>query len=243
MDTTNDLVALGKQHFEQKEFHKAESCFRRALEKTDRYADVLNMMGIIHHAEGRFSSAIDFFKRALKVNPRYTEAIMNLAILYNDLGQYGDAKKLYAQLKKAPKVKKQTIEPVLRGKLSNLHSSIGDIYRAAGVHKLAIEEYHKALQLNPAYVDIRTKLGQSLREDGQLAKALKELKAALKTKTAYAPARVQLGLTYYAQGKTTEAKKEWKAALTKDPKNDYAKMYIRLVEAMANGPKRKRPAK
>jgi tetratricopeptide (TPR) repeat protein len=202
------------------------------MDKTERYADVLNMMGVIHHADGRFSSAIEMFKRALSINPRYTEAIMNLAVLYNDLGQYDDAKKLYQQRKHIPKVKGQAIEPVLRGKLSNLHASIGDIYRSAGVHKLAIDEFEKALKLNPTYVDIKNKLGQSLREDGQTSKALKVLKEATKAKSGYAPARIQLGLTYYAMGKISEAKKEWKAALAKDPGNDYATMYLRLIEAM-----------
>jgi tetratricopeptide (TPR) repeat protein len=238
MDTISELVYTGKQYFEQKDYHNAEAYLLRVLEKTDRYADVLNMMGVIHHADGRFSSAIEMFKRALSINPRYTEALMNLAVLYNDLGQYDDAKRLYQQLKKIPRSKGQTIEPVLRGKLSNLHASIGDIYRSAGVHKHAIDEYEKALQLNPTYVDIKTKLGQSLREDGQSKKALKVLKDAIKAKSSYSPARIQLGLTYYAMGKTADAKREWKAALAKDPSNDYAKMYLRLLEAMST-PKKK----
>jgi tetratricopeptide (TPR) repeat protein len=240
MDTISELVAAGKQCFEQKDYRSAEAYFRQVLDKTDRYADVLNMMGVIHHAEGRFSSAIDMFKRALAVNPRYTEAVMNLAVLFNDLGQYADARKLYDALRKAPRMRGQTMEPVLRGKLSNLHSQIGDIYRSAGAHKLAIEEYEKALALNPSYADIRTKLGQAFREDGQVGKAVSELKTALKTKAAYVPARIQLGLAYYATGKIADAKKEWKAALAKDPDNDYAKMYLRLIEAMNLGAKKKR---
>lgn len=231
-----ELVSEGKDLFEKKDYHHAESVLKRVLSQTKRYADVQNMMGVIQHADGRFSSAITHFKKAIEINPRYTEAIMNLAVLYNDLGQYKDAKKLYDQLKKQPKTKGQTIEPVLRGKLSNMHMEVGDIYRATGAHKLAIEEYDKALSLNPNYVDIRTKLGQSLREDGQVTKAVKELKIALKNKSGYAPARVQLGLAYYAQGKMNDAKKEWKTALDKDPDNEHAKMYLRLMNAMENTP-------
>ncbi len=232
MDTLSQWIEKGKKCFEEKDYKSAEEYLRKVLRQTDCYADVLNMMGVIQHADGRFSSAIDLFKRAISVNPNYTEAIMNLAVLYNDLGEHKDAKKLYDRLKKAPRASGQKIEPVLRGKLSNLHADIGDIYRSAGAHKLAIDEYNKALKLNPTYVDIRTKLGQSLREDGQLTKALKELKDAVRARSTYAPARVQLGLTYYAQGKLPQAKKEWKATLSKDPQNDYAKMYLRLIEAM-----------
>lgn len=239
METIDELVSIGKHYFEQKEFKKAEGFLGRVLEKTDRYADVYNMMGVIQHAEGRFTAAIDFFKHALTINPRYTEALLNLAVLYNDLGQYDDAKKLYGQVHKKTKAPKPHIEPVLRGKLSNLHANIGDIYRSVGSQKFAIEEYSKALRLNPEYADIRTKLGQCYREDGQLQKAKKELMEALKHKKAYSPARVQLGLTYYAMGKIPEAKKEWKAVLTKNPGNDYANMYLRLVNAMSTSSKKK----
>ena len=40
-------------------------------------------------------------------------------------------------------------------------------------------------------------------------------------------------------GKVTNAKKEWKAVLTKSPENDYASMYLRLVNAMSTNPKPK----
>jgi tetratricopeptide (TPR) repeat protein len=244
MENIDELVSIGKQYFDQKEFRKAEGYLSKVLEQTDRYADVYNMMGMIQHSEGRFTAAIEHFKRALTINPRYTESLLNLAVLYNDLGQYEDAKRLYGQMKKRPRTPQQDIEPVLRGKLSNLHSNIGDIYRSVGAQKLAIEEYEKALRLNPKYIDIRTKLGQCYREDGQLQKALKELRKTLKVNSNYSPARVQLGLTYYSQGKINEAKKEWKTVLTTSPDNDYASMYLRLVNVMSTTTKKKRrPAK
>jgi tetratricopeptide (TPR) repeat protein len=238
METIRQLVALGKQCFDNKQYEKAEHYLKKVLSLNDRYADVMNMLGVIHHIEGKFSSAIDLFKRALKINPRYTEAILNLAVLLNDLGQYQDAKKLYSQLRQVHKEPQRQIEPVLRGKLSNLHSDIGDIYRSIGLYHHAIEEYQKALNLNPSYRDIRTKLGQAYRENGQLVQSLKELKEVVKLDGRYSPARVQLGVTLYSQGKITDAKKEWKTVIEKDPDNEYAKMYLRLCEAQTIQEKR-----
>ena len=239
METIKQLVALGKQCFDNKQYEKAEHYLKKVLSLNDRYADVMNMLGVIHHIEGKFTSAIDLFKKALKINPKYTEATLNLAVLLNDLGQYQDAKKLYTHLKQSPKEPHRQIEPVLRGKLSNLHADIGDIYRSIGLYHHAIEEYRKALDLNPAYRDIRTKLGQAYRENGQLVQSLKELKEVVKADGHYAPARVQLGVTLYSQGKISDAKKEWKAVMDKDPDNEYAKMYLRLCEAQAISEKRK----
>jgi len=231
MESMKEMLRIGKQHFEQRRYAEAEHYLRKVIEENPRYADVFNMLGVISHVEGKFASAIDNFEQALKINPRYTEATLNLAVLYNDLGQYDKAKKLYSRLKTRKGEKSFSIEPVLRGKLSNLHADIGDIYRSIGLFAFAIEEYRKALMLNPTYLDIRTKLGQALRENGRVNDSLEQLKEVLKKKSAYSPALIQLGVTYYTMDRIGDAKKAWKKALEQEPGNEYAKMYIRLCEA------------
>jgi len=231
MESMKQMIEVGKQYFDQKQYKKAEHYFKKVISFNSSYADVLNMLGVITHIEGKFSEAIDYFKRALKVNPNYTEAILNLAVLLNDLGKYSEAKKLYNQLKKGHATGHKQIEPVLRGKLSNLHADIGEIYRSIGLYNLAIDEYKKALNLNPSYIDIKTKLGQAYRENGQLPISIKELKEVLKLNPNYFPARIQLGVTLYSQGDVSKAKKEWQKVISQDPENDYAKMYLRLCES------------
>jgi tetratricopeptide (TPR) repeat protein len=242
METIQELLAKGRQHFDNKEFQLAQEYLARVASQHPRYADVYNMLGVIAHAEGKFASAIDDFQKALEINPHYTEAILNLAVLFNDLGQYDKAKGLYVRLKARPGKDSSQVEPVLRGKLSNLHADIGDIYRSIGLYQHAIEEYRKALALNPAYFDIRTKLGQALREHGRLADSLAEIKAVLRANARYCPALIQLGITAYALQDTAEAKRAWKRTLEVEPENQYARMYLRLCDAIAVA-ERKRPPK
>ena len=237
MDSMKEMLKIGKQHFDQRRYAEAEHYLRRVIEDNPRYADVINMLGVISHVEGKFATAIDCFEKALKINPRYTEATLNLAVLYNDLGQYEKAKKLYSRLKTRKGEKSFSIEPVLRGKLSNLHADIGDIYRSIGLFAFAIEEYRKALMLNPTYLDIRTKLGQALRENGRVNDSLEQLKEVLKKKAAYSPALIQIGVTYYTMDRIVDAKKAWKKALEGEPGNEYAKMYLRLCQATQNSMK------
>ena len=226
-----EQINLGKDYFDHKEYHKAEQCLREVVAEHENFADVHNLLGVINHIGGRFQAAIDYFQKALRVNPNYTEAILNLAVLYNDLGQYADAKKLYTKLKKSKGKNSTSIEPVLKGKLSNLHAEIGDIYRSISMFDFAIDEYRKALNLNAKYHDIRTKLGQALRENGKPKDSIKELEAVIKANPKNNPARVQLGLTLYTTGKTAEAKKTWQKALENNPRDQYAKMYLRLCSA------------
>ncbi len=231
MEPIQELVARGKQHFENKEYGQAERYFRQVLKYNNRFADVHNMLGVICHIDGKFDTAIQHFKEAVTINPAYTEALLNLVVLHNDLGEYKEAKKLYTDLqKRGSKGKQKDIEPVLKGKLSNLHADIGDIYRSIGLYSFAIDEYQKALNLNSDYSDIRIKLGIALREDGRLKDSIKELGKVLHDDKKNVTAYIQLGITNYSLGAMTDAKKEWNEALKRDPKNESAKMYLRLCQ-------------
>ncbi|MFH1829491.1 MAG: tetratricopeptide repeat protein [Pseudomonadota bacterium] len=232
METIKEILQIGKQHFDNKRYAQAEQYLRRVIDEHPHYADVFNMLGVIAHVEGKFATAVDCFDKALKINPRYTEAMLNLAVLYNDLGQYDKARELYSRLKSRKIKSTCQIEPVLRGKLSNLHADIGDIYRSIGLFGMAIDEYKKALALNPSYLDIRTKLGQALREHGFMNESLAELKEVLKNKALYGPALIQMGVTYYTMDNVSDAKKAWKKVLENEPNNEYAKMYLRLCQAI-----------
>jgi tetratricopeptide (TPR) repeat protein len=234
MDRIRDWITVGKQHFDARQYHLAEEYFRKVIDAEPRYADVFNLLGVIAHAEGRFSSAMEYFEKALSLNPRYTEATLNLAVLLNDLGQYDRARTLYTKLKAAKGKRAPEIEPVLRGKLSNLHADIGDIYRSISLHAHSVDEYRKALDLNPDYLDIRTKLAQALRELGKNKDTLRELAAVLKANPRYVPALIQLGITNYVLKKVLQARTAWKKVLSIDPKNPLASMYLRLCDAIAS---------
>jgi tetratricopeptide (TPR) repeat protein len=223
-----ELVEIGKKHFESRNYARAEQYFQKILKSGARYADVLNMLGIIYHADGKFNNAIDSFEEAIAINPNYAEATLNLAVLYNDLGEFKKAKALYARIQ--DRKGSTDLDPILKGKISNLHAHLGDVYRGIGRYADAIDEYKKALKLSPAFSDIRTKLGMSYREHGQKDLALKEFSETLKHKPGYRSAQVQLGLTHYLAGQKDKAAKTWKEVLAKDKDNKVVQSYLRLCE-------------
>jgi tetratricopeptide (TPR) repeat protein len=228
MTELRELVELGKKHFESRNYARAEQYFQRILKSGARYADVLNMLGIIYHADGKFNNAINSFEEALEINPQYAEATLNLAVLYNDLGEFKKAKALYARIQ--DRKGSTDLDPILKGKIANMHAHLGDVYRGIGKFADAIDEYKKALKLSPAYADIRTKLGISYRENSQKDLALKEFSETLKHKPGYRAAQVQLGLTYYLSNQKDKASKTWKEALAKDKDNKVVQSYLRLCE-------------
>lgn len=227
-----ELVEIGKRHFEGKHYTRAEQVFQKIVKSGARYADVLNMLGLIYHLEGKFNNALDSFEKALAINPDYHEATLNLAVLYNDLGEFKKAKALYARVgkKKGPR----DFEPILKSKIANMHAHLGDAYRGIGKAAEAIEEYKKALKLCPDYADIRTRLGIAYRENNQKDLSAKELASAVSGSPAYKAAQIQLGVTYFGMGQKEKAAKAWKALLSKDKDNAIAKVYLTLC---SNGKK------
>lgn len=226
---SKELLELGKRCFDGKNYVRAEQCFSKLLQNGARYADVLNLLGVIYHVEGKFNNAIESFEEALQINPNYTEATLNLTVLYNDLGEYKKAKELYSRIRTQKRSTSSRLDPVLRGKIANQHADLGDTYRANAQYEEAIEEYKKALKVGPAFADIRTKLGITYRENRQNDLSIKELTEAIKQKPAYQSARIQLGVTWFLAGQKKKAAGAWEEVLKKDKDNELARIYLKAL--------------
>ena len=227
MDSIRDWIETGKKHFEGKNYARAQSFFIKVLKSGRHYPDVLNMMGVIQHRDGKFNDAIAFFKEALKINPDYTEANLNLAVLLNDLGRYKESKELFAHIKKKTSSR---LDPVLKGKVSNRHAALGDIYRSVGMFNEAIEEYQKALKISPTYSDILTKLGVCYREHKQPALSQKTLAAATKENPNYLQAQIEMGVNQFIAGQKSKASATWKTILKKNPNHAVVQTFVQMLE-------------
>jgi len=234
-ERVKQLLVLGREHYEKREFEKAEQMLRMVLEEEDRYADVHDMLGVIAHSRGNFLVAERHFERALEINPAYTEAALNLAVTYNDRGKYEKAREVYGRIKVGPHGSSQGLDPFARGKIANMHADVGQAYHDAGLVREAITEYEKATALCPHFADLQTKLGTLLREIGDFPAARAHYEAALQSKPSYVPARLQLGVILLALGETGGAEEHWQQVIALEPDNSQAKMYLRMLERNRTG--------
>ena len=232
-DQQKQLLTLGREHYVNREFEKAESYLAQFIKLNQSFADVYNMLGVIYHEQGRLPLAQEMFEQALRLNPNYTEAALNLAVTYNDLGKYQQAKDVYGKAIAKSQSQPRFLDPFARGKIANMHADLGSAYYDFAFYDEAVNEYHKALDLCPTFVDIRSKLASTYRDMGKLEDALREFDEVKAQRPDYLPARVHRGVTLYSLARLDEAIAEWEAVLAIDPKNKSARVYLQLV-----GPKK-----
>jgi len=239
-DHVRELVALGKEHFQRRDYSLAAGHLEQAVTRGAVYADVHHMLGVIYHHLGEFEAAQRAFQKALEINPAYVEAGLNLAIVCNDLGQYDKAQQVYgATLDRARARGKrdpngdEPMDTFTLGKLANLHAEVGDGYMSVRRPNDAAAEYRRALSLCPTFVDLRLRLAHALREANDLEGAVAEYRLAVQHAPAYLPARVALGTALQARGDSREAIAQWEEVLRMDPHHRIAAMYLKLSRAQA----------
>ena len=223
-------LARGRQLFDAGDEAGSLAAFERVLAANPGYADVHYYVGLVHERGSRLEEAQAAFERALEINPGYAECAVALGSVYERAGQFSRAQAIAERTKAASTPALETLDGTTRGKLANLHAALGDAYRESGDSRAAIEEYRKALDRAPSFLDIRCRLGAVYRESGLAAQSLAELRRAQRANPAYVDAGVQLGLTYFTLGRTDEALAEWNAVLAQDASREDVRMYLRMTQ-------------
>jgi tetratricopeptide (TPR) repeat protein len=222
-------IAAARRCLAVKEYQRAEPLLLRVIEEHPNFADVHNMLGVIHHEQGDYQRAQKDFEQALRLNPRYTDAALNLAVLCSDTGQYETAQQHYDRARSSARGGPGDLDRNVAARLANMHAEVGDMYRIAGRPDEAVVEYHRALGLCPGFVDIRAKLASAFREMGELERAIAEYENILERNAAYVPARLNLGLSLLAVGRREEAISHWQKVLRLSPGDRTAEAYLNLV--------------
>jgi tetratricopeptide (TPR) repeat protein len=220
---------LGKRSFDERNYDIALQYLEKVAAEKSQFADVYNMLGLIYYYGSRFEDAIKAFRKAIEINPAYTEASLNLSVVYNELGQFERSSEVYAMAREGRKDAESYLDPYVKGKLANMHSGLGAIYKDLGFYNEAADEFKKALKLRPGFVDIKTSLGVVYRDMKDYENALRELEETVSQNPEYAHSRVQLGLTYYTMGQQEKARSEWLKVLRANPEDKVAQMYMNLL--------------
>jgi tetratricopeptide (TPR) repeat protein len=230
-DHLKQLLLLGREHYQKREFDKAEYLLKQVVQQTDRFADVFDMLGVIAHSQGDFAEAERSFEKAVSLNPNYTEAQLNLMVTYNDLGKYDSAREIYARIRGRAAGGDGPTDPFAIGKIANMHAEISQAYQDAGMVAEAVIELERAVALCPTFADLRTRLATLYRDTGHKERAREQLEIVKQHNPNYIQARVLLGVALLSSGEYDAAIAEFQAVIEHDPEHKSAQMYLKIAES------------
>lgn len=220
------------QKIRERKYHEADELISRGIHQEPDNSDFFYLRGLLRSYQGKLTLSIDDLKYCLKTDPKHTDAAVCLSIILNDIGHYDEAKKIFEQANQSVFLKQTGDDTQIDQKFSIKHFELGDLYFRHRRFDESIEEYNKAIILDPTSTDTRVKRAKAFAKKGFLTRAIQDLQQLKVERPNSTVVGVQLGLLHYSQGNILDAQIEWEAVLENDPVNREAIAYLELIRKM-----------
>lgn len=209
---------------------EADSMLAKAIHQEPDSPDYYYLRGLLRSYQNKVSSSIEDLKHSLKLDPKHTDAAVCLSIILNDIGHYEEAKKVFEQANQSVFLKQAGDDAQIDHKFAIKHFELGDLYFRHRRFDSSIEEYNKAILLDPSNTEMRVKRAKAFAKKGFITRAIQDLQQLKVERPNNPTVGVQLGLLHYSQGNTLDAQLEWEDVLNKDPVNREAIAYLELLK-------------
>ena len=223
-----------RESFQRGDYVGALADLRDAVREHPGFADLRHLMGLCLSMLGQPENALEQFDRAIEENDCYIDAHLNRAITLNELGRYDEARTAFHRAAECENRIGGDFPSSVSARLSNAHASVGELYLAASAPSLAAAEFRRALELRPAFHDIRNRLGEALLQQGELEAAKQEFERTLEGNGRFLQARLNLGLAHYRLGDIESAVEHWEECRSQDPSSPQVRAYLRLASTAAS---------
>lgn len=207
---TDGLVELAIAYFHAGQYAKGIEPLQRLIAADAKNAIAHHMLGKTHFMMGEFEKASRELQETLRLTPGDYDAEYTLGLCYLKQKNLPRAKQLYGQM-----IERLGNRPALR-------VLIGRAYRETGFLPESIEEFKKAIELDPKFPRVHYYLGLTyLYKDGaaRLADAVEEFKIELAANPEEYFANFYLGILYIMERKFEPAIALLEKAVSKQPKN------------------------
>lgn len=166
--------------------------------------------------EDALHKSIGFFEQAIEKDPKYAQAYAGLAEVYNTLGDWMviSPTQAYDKAKKAAKKALRIDGFSARAITSLAHVSHQYDWDWSG----ALQQYERALTLNPGHATARHWHAECLAAMGRLTEALDQIKRAQELDPFSRQINASFGLILYFIGQYDQAIEQYQRALEVDPK-------------------------
>ncbi|MBN1384567.1 MAG: tetratricopeptide repeat protein [Elusimicrobia bacterium] len=118
-------------------------------------------MGMVYSERNEYKKALEMINHALKIDPDYLEGRSALASVYHDMGDYETAFKIYRKMAER-KQYEYNKAPFI---------NLGMIYKIKKQYKESIENFNKAIEMNPLSADSYAHIAEIYEWHGKLDEA------------------------------------------------------------------------
>jgi tetratricopeptide (TPR) repeat protein len=203
---------LGEIYENRKEFEKAIKSYQQSLKIDKKRPEIYRKLAISYIKNDEPEKAIDAYKQALNMNVEYAEIYEEISDSLKEKGKWKCIEKIYELASESG------------SKKASLYFNLGNDYYELEMHDHAINNYKKAIEIDPKNAFGYLFWGAALNEQGRYSEAIE-------VNPKYAVAYVKMGDTLSNLKKYAEAIEAYREATKVEPK--FEKAYRKIAETMA----------
>ena len=226
---TERALMRARERFAVQDYYGTVHLLEEMVATGGAFADVHHLLGVSLSLLGQRERALAELERALELNPRYLEALIHQGIVLSDMGRDAEAEEAFRRAAASVAPPADGLPAAVASRLANQHAELADAYAEAGALDRAVEQYQRALELGPGFVDLRYRMARLLLEAGRSLEAREELEEVLRTRPNFLDASAALGLAHFLSGDAIGARDIWKTCLTRRPENVRVEAYLAML--------------
>jgi tetratricopeptide (TPR) repeat protein len=223
------LVEQARERFQLQDYYGAIHLLEEVIATGRAFADAHHLLGLSYSLAGQHEKGLEQLDRALALNPHYVEALIHRALVLNELGREDEASAVLRRAQRIDTGERVGFSTHVAAKLANQHAILGEAYLEAGGLAQAIAQYEAALELGPAFHDLRYKLGRLLLEAGRALDARDQFETIVRERPGFLDAAAMLGLACYLAGDGLAAREVWEACRVRRPEDPRVEAYLAML--------------
>jgi tetratricopeptide (TPR) repeat protein len=226
---TERALARARDRFAVQDYYGTVHLLEEIVAGGRAFADVHHLLGVSLSLLGQRERALTEFGRALELNPRYLEALIHQGLVLYEMGRDAEADDSFRRASASVSPPSSGLPAPIAASLANQHAELAEAYAEAGALDRAVEQYQRALELGPGFVDLRYRMARLLLESGRTLEAREALEEVLRTRPNFVDACAALGLAHYLSGDALGARDIWKGCLKRRPENARVEAYLAML--------------
>jgi tetratricopeptide (TPR) repeat protein len=223
------MLTRARERFAVQDYYGTIHLLEEIVAGGRAFADVHHLLGVSLSLLGQRERALAEFARALELNPRYLEALIHQGLVLYEMGRETEAEASFRRASASVSPSSNGLPAPVAARLANQHAELADAYAEAGALDRAVDQYRRALELGPGYVDLRYRMARLLLESGRSLEAREALEEVLRTRPKFVDACAALGLAHYLSGDALGARDIWKGCLKRRPENVRVEAYLAML--------------